>query len=157
MALTGIVLLALSLVESVPSMHNSIPFFNWPSRKAAYEGKLLADSNIDWGQDLGRLGDFCILHDIRHLRLRYFGTADPTYHLSDIPGFTLDIMGPEYNKPTGPPGWYAVSLQRLLAVRGRVKNPDGGKALWWLREMEPFARVGGSLFLYNYSPPGPAN
>jgi len=145
----GLLLGALIIAESVPAMSDPIPFFNTPSRKAGLAGKLLADSNIDWGQDLSRLADFCSRNNVRRLNLRYFGSADVFYHLGDIPGFTLDIMGPEHNDSPGPPGWYAVSLQKLLVVRGRAKNGvDERPALWWLFEMEPYARVGGSIFVY---------
>lgn len=145
----GILMTALILVESIPAMGNPIPFFNIPSRKAALEGKLLADSNIDWGQDLSRLKSFCTRNNIKHLHLRYFGTADANFHLGDIRGFTLDIMGPEYNDGPVTPGWYAVSLQKLLVVRGRAKHEAGQKtALWWLREMEPIETVGGSIFIF---------
>jgi hypothetical protein len=153
MTYAGLLLTALFLLESIPAMHNSIPFFNQLSRKPAYEGKLLADSNIDWGQDLARLSYFCMRNDIRHLHLRYFGTADPNYHLGDIPGFKLDIMGPEYNDEPGPPGWYAVSLQKLLTVRAMAKDPGTREVgLYWLREMKPYARVGGSIFIYHIPP-----
>jgi hypothetical protein len=47
--------------------------------------------------------DFCIRENIEHLHIRYFGTADPYFHPCDIPGFRLDIMGPEYNaSPVSP-------------------------------------------------------
>jgi len=155
MTLAGVVLTVLFLIESVPAMRDSIPFFNWPSRKAAYAGKLLADSNIDWGQDLGRLANFCIINDVRHLHLRYFGTADPYFHLSGIPNLTLDIMGPKYNNNPGPPGWYAISLQRSLGVREKSKEPGNwAEPLGWLRETEPYARAGGSILIYHYQPAG---
>ena len=149
----ALLLTAVFLIESIPAMRDSIPFFNWPSRRAAYEGKLLADSNIDWGQDLGRLEEFCVRNNIRLLHLRYFGTADPHYHLSEIPGSSLDIMGPEYNNEPGPAGWYAVSFQRSLGVIGRSRAPgDWSEPLGWLSETEPYARVGGSILIYHYQP-----
>jgi hypothetical protein len=146
----GIILLLFILLESIPAMNNSIPFFNLPGRKAAYEGKLLADSNIDWGQDLSRLGEFCRRNRIKHLRLRYFGTADPFVHLGDIPGLTLDIMGTEYNEDPVPPGWYAISMQKLLGVRKTAKlSGEAGSGLQWLRDMGPAGRAGGSILIYH--------
>ncbi len=145
----GIIMLVLVLLESIPAMYNSIPFFNLPSRNAAYEGKLLADSNIDWGQDLARLGQFCRRNRVGHLRLRYFGTADPFIHLGDIPGLTVDIMGTEYNDSPGPPGWYAVSMQKLLRVRKMSASADEDSGLQWLRDIEPVGRAGGSILIYH--------
>jgi hypothetical protein len=37
----------------------------------------LVDSNIDWGQDLGRLRRWMRTHDAKEVDLAYFGTADP--------------------------------------------------------------------------------
>ncbi|HUC42716.1 MAG TPA: phospholipid carrier-dependent glycosyltransferase [Candidatus Sulfotelmatobacter sp.] len=37
----------------------------------------LVDSNIDWGQDLGRLGAWMRAHGVDEVGLAYFGTADP--------------------------------------------------------------------------------
>ena len=37
----------------------------------------LVDSNLDWGQDLGRLRTWMDGHDVHEIDLAYFGTADP--------------------------------------------------------------------------------
>ena len=47
-----------------------------PSRGWRY----LVDSNVDWGQDLKALKAWTDAHDVKHLKLSYFGSADPVYY-----------------------------------------------------------------------------
>jgi hypothetical protein len=74
----------------------------------------LADSNIDWGQDLKRLAAFARDHPDERILLSYFGSADPRRY-----GFRVELL-PSFLGLTQPidltPGTYVISMMQLLGV-----------------------------------------
>lgn len=100
--------------------------------------RILVDSNLDWGQDLYRLGDVVKRMHIDSIAVAYYGSA------------TLDAAGVRNARPLAagerPRGWIAASQTMLAGVGG-----DG--AYEWLNELQPFGRVGSSLVLYYWPPP----
>jgi len=75
--------------------------------------KYLADSNIDWGQDLKRLASYAKGHPGETIKLAYFGSADPTRYgiLQMLPSsFPFGESAPLKG------GTYVVSVNQLLAV-----------------------------------------
>lgn len=92
--------------------------------------RILVDSDLDWGQDLKRLGQEIERRKIGHIRVLYYGTADITRHVPNA--VALDPSQPAT-------GWIAVS-----ATIGATAGPD----LDWLRAHEPVARIGRSIDLY---------
>jgi hypothetical protein len=101
--------------------------------------RLLSDSNLDWGQDLSRLGAVMKRMHIEFIRIAYFGSAP------------LDAAGVRYARilrpGDRPRGWIAASETMLAGVGG-----DG--AYEWLNELRPIGRVGSSIVLF-YVPPRP--
>jgi hypothetical protein len=84
----------------------------------------LADSNIDWGQDLKRLARYAAQHPQERIKLAYFGSADPTHY-----GFTCDPLPSfRYFGDTGEltPGTYVVSISQLLGLR----MPEARVEIW---------------------------
>jgi 4-amino-4-deoxy-L-arabinose transferase-like glycosyltransferase len=75
--------------------------------------KYLADSNIDWGQDLLRLADYARGHPGQPIKLAYFGSAQPTYYLDCT---ALPSHYPFEPRTELTPGTYVVSLTQLLGV-----------------------------------------
>ena len=100
---------------------------------------ILADSNLDWGQDLYRLGEVMKRMHIDSIAVAYYGSAP------------LDAAGVRNARPLAaaerPRGWIAASETMLAGVGG-----DG--AYEWLNELQPVGRVGASLVLF-YVPPVP--
>ena len=86
-------------------------FVGGPSRGHLY----LADSNLDWGQDLKRLARFARQHPNERIKLAYFGSADPTRY-----GFPCDLLpnligdGSPGNLAGG--GLYVLSITELLGA-----------------------------------------
>lgn len=107
--------------------------------------RLLADSNIDWGQDLPRLKAELDRRGWRRVVLCYFGTADPeAYGIAATRPADLS----RDPVPVGELDRYdalAISLTNLLGVYadppGRGNRP--------LLAIAPTARVGYSIFLYD--------
>ncbi|MCH7989874.1 MAG: glycosyltransferase family 39 protein, partial [Planctomycetes bacterium] len=75
----------------------------------------LLDSNLDWGQDLGRLKEFVEAHQIDDLHLAYFGTMPPQEY-----GIRFRLPASRHPEP----GWYAVSVN---FVQGRPHVVRDGK------------------------------
>ncbi len=130
-------------------------FFNELAGGPEGGGRILADSNVDWGQDLILLRELLAERGIENVYLGYFGTAVPeAYNIpyKPIPGFLRQTAGPEinaYNPYTPPPGWYAVS-QTSLQLGLLEQNVD---MYAFFREMEPAARAGYSINLYKVTYP----
>lgn len=105
---------------------------------------ILLDSNLDWGQDLGRLKEYMTAQGIRSIRLGYFGHVDPRLYGIQ---YTLPPPAPE-------PGIYAISANYLkgspyaMTYLGPAVY-DVPMGLWtWLDRYQPIARVGRSIFIF---------
>ncbi len=139
----GFACLALWYVISTFSVFPSyLAYFNeFVGPKRGYQ--YLADSNLDWGQDLKRLKGFMDEKGVEHIYLSYFGTADPCYyrlHSIDLPG-SFNRCSRANAKPAK---FLAVSVTNLQSVY----SPDK-KTFSWLLPYEPVARIGYSIFVYD--------
>jgi hypothetical protein len=72
-------LLSGGILSAVTSAPHFISYFNWPSRIIFDRSFMLVDSNLDWGQDLGRLKKFMDQEGIKEVQLAYFGAASPRH------------------------------------------------------------------------------
>ena len=102
---------------------------------------VLDDSNIDWGQDLKRLGRYLDEHDVGPIRLRYGLNSAPDYYGIDWQPVTDDELAGD-----PPPGVYALGTDVL--IRGELMAREYGWKTDWLRRYEPAARVGFSIWLF---------
>jgi len=144
--LTLAALSLLAIVEFVLVCPHYLAFFNQSVGGPRYGQEYLLDSNIDWGQDLKGLKRWMDRHDVHHISLSYFGTADPAYYKIDctyLPG------GPFYDEQfaTFPtlPGFVAVSVTNL---RGLYFS-DASRGMYLpLLQMEPTAMIGYSIYVY---------
>jgi 4-amino-4-deoxy-L-arabinose transferase-like glycosyltransferase len=123
-----------------------LAFFNQFAGGPRNGHKYLIDSNLDWGQDLKGLKHWMDEHDVRHINLSYFGTADPAYyridctHLPGEPFFEEELTGDPRL-----PGFVAVSVTNL---RG-LYFPDNARNLYKpLLDTEPAAVIGHSIYVY---------
>jgi len=104
--------------------------------------KVLADSNLDWGQDLPDLATY--LHG-RQVYLSYFGQADPAYYgirSIPLPGWPPP---PQTNFiPADPaPGLYAISASDLVGVQ--LLDPN---TYAFFRALTPLTTINFSIFIY---------
>jgi 4-amino-4-deoxy-L-arabinose transferase-like glycosyltransferase len=138
--------IALGLIlESVAAWPNYIPFFNVAFGGSRSGLRLLGDSNLDWGQDLPALAEWRARYPEGRLYLAYFGTAPP------------EAYGVEYiNLRGGTP--YAQPPQEITApgiVALSASNVQGIYLPYdiyarFREEAEPFAVLGGSIYLYEF-------
>ncbi len=92
---------------------NYLAYFNeivgGPSRGFLY----LADSNVDWGQDLLRLADYARRHPDQPIKLAYFGSAIPTRF---VPCTALPSHFGFEPRAELSAGTYVVSATQLLGI-----------------------------------------
>ena len=105
---------------------------------------ILADSNLDWGQDLKGLKRWMDAHDVHHISLGYFGVADPAYYKIDctlLPGYPPT---PPYPVPQLP-GYVAISVNNL---RGIALPELARKFYEPFNQASPVATIGYTIYVF---------
>ena len=121
-----VVALALTVLTRHP---HYLSYFNelvgGPPRGHLY----LADSNIDWGQDLKRLSRYAADHPQEKIKLSYFGMADPRAYGIDAEMLPSSLaFGPSAELTAGT---YVISVTQLLGVYLPEARPGNeGETLW---------------------------
>ncbi len=112
--------------------------------------RYLADSNLDWGQDLAGLKAWMDENGVEHVWLSYFGEARPDYYgirYTGLASWPPRLMNPAARPfyPHDPaPGTYAISATNLQGVQ------FGDHDLFaWFRQRQPIAKIGYSIFVYD--------
>jgi hypothetical protein len=121
------------LVESALAHPDYLAYVNFTAGNAPE--RIFGESDLDWGQDLGRLTHRLKELRVNHVAIAYFGSV------VDLAGAGL----PEYHELQPyerATGWVAVSVYHLTVSASH----DGSYA--WLKSHIPFERVGRSIFLY---------
>jgi len=135
-ALSAVCLLMM-IGASLSVYPHSLEFFNVLAGGPEQGHWHLLDSNLDWGQDLYSLKAWQRRHpEARPLTVAYSGVADPAL-------FGLrPAADPDPSAKSLPPGWYAVSANRLHGY----DDPDAR----WTRflSMKPVGRAGYSILIY---------
>jgi hypothetical protein len=149
-AALGILLFNTNVVLRGPALvwPHYIAYFNEIAGGPANGYHCLADSNVDWGQDLKALGSWLDAHKVAQpINLCYFGTADPhRYNIRyrNLPGSSC--WTPVNLFDTVPPGWVVISATDLLGV---YFMPELREA--WREFLEPARQVdtiGNSLLVF---------
>ena len=137
-------LLALQLASCVLAAPHQLAYFNLFAGSQDHARRLLLDSNLDWGQDLGRLATFLETNGVGRVGLGYFGHVDP------------GIYGIDYALPPQAPaaGRYAVSANFLAGYPYAITWTDRmigvKRGAWsWLDRLAPTARVGSSIYYFD--------
>lgn len=143
----GLVLLSVLLLwqaVSVVKVHPSyLAYFNELAGGPDGGANFVADSNLDWGQDLNRLAEYAKRQNIQLLWLDYFGSADPQTVMPNV--------AHQYHVEYGSvKGWLAISQTFLTNERGRggphvTKGPN---RYAWLNAYTPAANIGHSIVVY---------
>lgn len=139
------VVVAWQLVACVATTPHQLAYFNELAGGPDHARRLLLDSNLDWGQDLGRLKDYLRARGTDRVCLGYFGHVDP--HLYGIeytlppPTPTAGLCAVSANFLAGYP--YAVTYagERILGVRAGAWS--------WFDRLRPVARVGRSIYVFD--------
>jgi hypothetical protein len=148
------VVFALSLaglaVSSLRVYPQGISYFNEWIGGPTQGWRYLADSNVDWGQNLPDLGFYVERNRIARIKTFLFGYDNPFHYLK--PGSLEPQMLPGPDNPALPhyfrpqPGLYAVSVNFLTGFLA----PDGYEDyLAYFRQRPPDARAGYSILIYD--------
>lgn len=131
-----------------------LAYFNELVGGPANGHRYLADSNLDWGQDLKQLARFLRQNRTERVKLSYFGTVDPALYGLEyewLPSFHLPAKG-RVAAPFPPTGLVAVSVTNLVGVYMGMYGASGD-IYGWLRDVEPIARIGYSINVYDLPVP----
>jgi len=113
-----------------------LAYFNELSGGPKNGMNILDESDFDWGQDLGSLGNYLREHGIQRIQLSYFGTADPGHY-----GIVYDTL------PCDPV--LALRSNEPIAVSATAMHWDCNR---WLAGLEPADRIGYTILLFNLQP-----
>jgi len=105
--------------------------------------KFLADSNIDWGQDLIGLKEYLSHHHIDKIYLAYFGGVDPRLY-----GINFDLLP---DKPVK--GYCAISVNYLAGIpyplyKDMKLHFVPAYSYRWLSDLQPIDKIGYSIYIY---------
>jgi hypothetical protein len=137
-------LLALHVVAAVAAAPSHLAYTNALIGESDRAYRWLADSNLDWGQELRRLRTYLAGRGLARVGLAYFGRAAP------------ELYGIEYEVPRGTltPGTYVISANYLagrpyfLWDHGAVYDAPADMFAPF-RRITPTAVIGHSLFVYD--------
>ena len=135
-----VLLLALA-IESAAIYPHYLSFFNLFAGGAANGPKYLVDSNADWGQDLKNLKLYVERNRIDKLCICYFGRASMGYY--GIHSYEAVPSTEEMRMGAKPDCVAAVSATPLVGAY------VGRERFRWLRERQPMAKIGYSIYLYD--------
>ena len=138
--------LAIWLAASSALSHpDYLPYFN--ELAGSEPEKILADSDLDWGQDMKRLAT----------RLRELGVEEfAVYPFARVDPRELGFPRAVLCRPDDPyTGWNAVSITAWKVLRLGLQDKRMDEQIWPDRpDVKPRERVGKSILLY-YFPPAP--
>ena len=134
-----LVLLLAHLASSLSAHPDYLPYFN--ELGSGREHQLLADSNLDWGQDLRRLGRYLDEQGVDDLYLKYWGPDPP-----ESAGITGEK---EFAPEDRPDGWVAISVMHLQGFN----RPADSRDYQWLTDYEPRTKIGKAIWVYYIEKP----
>lgn len=148
-------LAALAVVSLLAHPHY-LAYFNRLAGGPANGWRVAVDSNLDWGQDVGRLAGYLAERHIPAVRTGLFSTTPPQVYgvpAEVLPLWPLPAADPlvaSFYPPRPAAGVYALSATQLVGV-----FLDDPGTLAWFRARRPTGRAGYSIFVYDVPPDGP--
>jgi len=131
-----------------------LSYFSELAGPKEYHSYYLADSNIDWGQDLLRFRDWVNDTAIKKIETDYFGTTYPPYYLKEKfidlwPAKYADVD--DFKNRNNSDGWIAVSVNNLKPINMRLDNAlklKNALPYPWLAQYTPITVIGSSIVIY---------
>ncbi|MBI2057716.1 MAG: glycosyltransferase family 39 protein [Candidatus Yanofskybacteria bacterium] len=141
-----LILLAVWYVWSAVSIYpDFMPYFNEFIGGPKNGYKYLDDSNIEWGQDLKRLGkyqaknpDIKVIYSWSHSSPEYYRVSMSNFKQADESGWWRE-----------PKGRFAVNTFLLIRMQ-LLSDQKNDPALNWLALYEPVDKIGQSFFVYEF-------
>lgn len=141
------VLICWHVAENLTTYPSYIAYFNELIGSKRNADRVLVDSNLDWGQDIRRLDQWCEQRGIRKITVHYFSGADVSY---DMPFARPEVRWAPERAPL-PNGYFAVSrhLYRLSRPFWGIDYESYLKA----QHAEYVATIGQSMYVYRIRRP----
>ena len=136
----ALALAALQIGECARIAPDYLAFFNVFVGRPGNGPLYLADSNIDWGQDVKKLAKWLDAHGTRRAHIYYFGNAPLDY-------YGIQDLG--YPGPRDQRGWDQLDGFCVASVTPLLGNYVPLEDLAPLRLREPIAKVGWSMYVYD--------
>lgn len=111
--------------------------------------RYLADSNVDWSQNLPELAHYVDVHRVPKVKLFYFGLDAPSHYMP--PGRFEEMPAPyqasmvKETRLVPAPGTYAISVNMLLGYGFAEGYSD---YLGYFKSRNPVGRAGYSILIY---------
>ncbi|MEK6260680.1 MAG: hypothetical protein AABP62_18935 [Planctomycetota bacterium] len=159
--------LAWSICNTLWYSPHWLSYFNESVGGPLHGHEHLANSNVDWGQDLLYLRDWLKVHpEAQPIGLAYYGMFHPRsigIEFEDVPGWITEpeeLADSEAARDdplnVGPrAGWYAVSANFLVGHPFWNYRPDGARGWFdrayftWFQHLQPVARAGYSIHIFH--------
>ena len=141
------VLAGVQIAESASIYPDYLAFFNAAAGGPGRGPEYLVDSNIDWGQDVKKMRDWLARHGTRRARIYYFGNVEISHYGVQDLGF------PE---PLDQKGWDAIDDFVIVNVTPLMGTYAPLEDLAPVRLREPIAKIGWSMYVYDFRKPKPA-
>lgn len=149
------ILASLAVLSSLSQYPHSLSYFNEMAGGPERGREHLIDSNLDWGQDLDRLREWCADQKLAEpINLCLYTHVDPE---DQGLAYQSELEQPFAGAPSMlavRPGIYAVSMSMLQGAPHSISNGNHQYTLLpvygcsWLQNFEAEARIGGSLLIY---------
>ena len=133
-------LIVMLCAESLKTYPHYLAFFNWPSGGPVNGPRYLLDSNIDWGQDLPALKHYIDEHGAMPLCTALFGSR----YLRQYGVISRDLLATGI--PEGVENLSCVVAVSVNFLTGLYVSPY---LFAPLRQREPMARIGYSIYVYD--------
>jgi hypothetical protein len=137
-------LLATIAISGAVAHPDYIAYFN--EFAGSHPERILVDSDLDWGQDMGRLATELRRRGVPYFHMACLYTGDDTK--LGLPNW--DSLDP-YQPVTG---WIAISytMRENFGWMAAQQRGRSDLAFAWLDRYQPVMRVGKSILLYHVSP-----
>ncbi len=132
-----VLLIAWAVTDAWLAHPDYLAWFN--QLAGSHPEKVLVESDLDWGQDLYRLGPRLKELHADHVSMLYFGVTP--LETAGLPAYTVASASVPVTH-----GYLAVSVRYLTLSNAR----DGSCS--WLKGREPVEIIGKSIYLYNLGP-----
>lgn len=148
-------LLLLGLLETIWIHPHYLAYFNALAGGPDNGWHIVVDSNIDWGQDIQRLGTYMAEQGIDEVYLSFLGTALPEAYgvqAEMLPAWPIDqddLLREDFYPDRPAPGTYVLSVTQLKGIYLEDKTQFA-----WFAAREPQDKVGYSLLVYDVEPEG---
>src|SRR5579884_457305 len=134
-------------VSSVRVAPHYLAYFNELIGGPAEGYRYLADSNVDWGQDLKSLKAYMDREELPMIYLSFYGPTPPEYygiHCQYLPGYWISGLPADKLPENMHREVLAISVLNLHGMW--LENKD---LYHWLYERTPVAKIGWSIFVYD--------